>query len=464
VFAELGVAGQPEDWLRVRGEIVAALQHIDRDLGEELGDFLAPDWDDAGGADDEAGLVGDGARREQGEDLERFTQAHLVGEQAVAGGFGEVVEPLDAAALVGTEDFRKSGGRVGAREEDLLAPGFHLRGEGELEARVVEEGENEVGGEGLVGRLCLGDVLLPGAVGLELVGGDRDDADAGDDGGGTAAFGEQGDFRIGEEALAAAEDPAEVESGFVGGGAAFAWTAFGDGFDLDGAGPLEEVVGLVVEFDGDEFAPGGQDGFEEVGDLDERLHRVDAAFWIVVEMGFARVGGEADEFGAFGGGGVGAAFAGVGLAEGREPVFAIGILPVGLEGEAGGLGLKDEDEGADGGGGRRGGGRLGGCGRGDGHTIGSRGFRGGLWNRDRFARKGGDFVGDELFDLVQAGDGECMGDLDIGRGGADVEGAALPFDDRVLVVFIDPAVDDGVVGGDLQLADFTVAVDAAAFL
>ena len=182
-------------------------------------------------------------------------------------------------------------------------------------------------------------------------------------------------------------------------------------------------------------------------------------------MGFARVGGEADELGAFGGGGVGAAFAGVGLAEGRKAVFSVGVLPVGLECEAGGFGFKDEDEGADGGGGCRGGGRLGGCGRGDRHTVGGGGgFRGGLRSGDRFAGKRRYFVGDELFDLVQAGDGERVGDLGVGGGGADVEGVALPFDDGVLFVFIDASVDDGVVGGDLQFADFAVAVDAAAFL
>ena len=64
VLAQLGVAGEPEDVVRAAGEVVAGLEHVDRELRKIFLDLLAPDRDDARGADNERGSVGDRARRD----------------------------------------------------------------------------------------------------------------------------------------------------------------------------------------------------------------------------------------------------------------------------------------------------------------------------------------------------------------------------------------------------------------
>src|SRR5690606_14959165 len=142
-------------------------------------------------------------------------------------------------ALVGSKAFGERGGGGGRREHGF-APGGELGREGELEAVVVEEGEDEVGRE-RAGGVGLGDVGLPRFERGEAVGGQGDDADAGQDDGGGAGLGEVGDLLVGEEVFAGLEDPAQVE-------AVAAATGAGDGFDGDLAGTVEEVGGAVVEF------------------------------------------------------------------------------------------------------------------------------------------------------------------------------------------------------------------------
>ena len=210
VLAQLGVAGEPEDVVRAAGEVVAGLEHVDRELRKIFLDLLAPDRDDARGADNERGSVGDRARREEREHLERLAETHLVGEEAMAADLDKMMHPFDAAVLVGTEQLGQSG-RGFRRCEDLPAPRLDLGREGELQFRVGEEREDKVRRQRPL-AVGLGDVLLPGMEGLPARGLEGDDAEVGQDDRTSVFTEERVDLAIGEHSLAGAEDPAEIQA------------------------------------------------------------------------------------------------------------------------------------------------------------------------------------------------------------------------------------------------------------
>ena len=111
--------------------------------------------------------------------------------------------------------------------------------------------------------------------------------------------------------------------------------ALGHGLDLHGARALQEVGRLVVELEGEEAPPCRHDGAQEVGDLDQRFQEVDPRLLMIVKVGLAGVGSEADEFGALGGRNM-SVVAGMGFGpEGVNPGLAIGLEPHGLKGEPG---------------------------------------------------------------------------------------------------------------------------------
>jgi hypothetical protein len=149
----------------------------------------------------------------------------------------------------------------------------------------------------------------------------------------------------------ARKNPAEVEADRLGSGAPGASHGLGDGFDLDLAGALQEVGRLVVELDGEEPLPGGQDHLQKIGDFDERLEHVDARLLLILEVRFARVGREADQFGALRRRDVAVA-PGMGVgAQGGDAGLAVAFEPDGLEGKSDAPGLENQEEGAAGAGG-----------------------------------------------------------------------------------------------------------------
>ena len=81
---------------------------------------------------------------------QRLAQAHFVGEQTMAADVAEVVQPLDAAPLVGPQAVGQRGGRDG-RGEHALAPRLDLGGKRDLEAVVVEQRKNQIGRQLAVG-------------------------------------------------------------------------------------------------------------------------------------------------------------------------------------------------------------------------------------------------------------------------------------------------------------------------
>ncbi len=380
----------------------------------------------------------------------------------------EVEHPFDAAALVGPEEGRQVRGR-GGRAEDPFPPGGDLRGEGELQAVVVEQREDQVRRERRVVVVARGlaQAALPGGEGGPLLGRDGDDPEAGQNDGLPFLAEERRDLGIGQHPLAGAEDPPQVEPHAIAVRAARAGYCLRHGLDLDRTGALEQVGGLVVELHREEPFPGREDGAEEVGDLDQGLQQVEAGVLLVVEVGLTGVSGEADELGAFGGGGVGVA-GGLCLGPERGEAFAaVPLVPDGLEGEPGGLGLEGQHQRTARGArrrARRGGGGGGRDGRGGPrHRAGGTRHRGGPRTRaergPRIDRQGGNLVRHEFLDLVQPGDGERLGDLRVRRRRAHADTRLVPFDHGVLVALLHPSVDDGVVVSQLQFADLALDVD-----
>ena len=379
----------------------------------------------------------------------------------------EVMKPLHAAALVGSQQFR--GRRRGRRgTEDSLAPGLDLRGERQLEALVVEEGKNEVRGErGAVDDLGLLHVLLPGAVGFPALGRQRHDAQARENHRLAPSLQEGRDLGVGEHPLPRPEDPAQVEGPRV---CARALGAFRDRLDLDGAGPLQKVDRLVVQLDHEGALPHRKDRLQEIRDLHQGLQQVGAGLLIVMVVGLAGVGCEPDQLRALARGNVPVAV-GMGVGpQGRVAGLGACVLPVGLERKAGGLRLEDQDQRA----GRavdparrhrRLARREGGC-HGSQASAGGTGAKGSgregagaLRNARDLLGKRRDFIGHELLDLVQTGHRESPGDVHVGRGRADRQALAGPLHDDILVLLVDSAVDDRVLVGELELADLAVPVN-----
>ena len=270
--------------------------------------------------------------------------------------------------------------------------------------------------------------------------------------------------------------------GTAAAGAAVA-RAFGYGLDLDGARALQEVGRLVVELDVEELLPRRHHRLQEIRNLHERLHDVDARLLIVVEVRLARVGREADQLGALARGNVAVA---VGVSV-RPERGVLGLLvrlqPRGLKGQARSLRLEHEDQrtrrAAVRGtiaGGRCPGGRAAagvaiaitvtaGCGSRAGRAaaeavVGTAEAmavaRGGP---RRIRRQRGDFIRHEFLDLVQAGDRKSMRQLVIGRRGAHAQPGVGPFDDRIFVSFLHPAMHNRILVGELELAHLAIHVN-----
>ncbi|MEJ1973871.1 MAG: hypothetical protein WDM96_15835 [Lacunisphaera sp.] len=77
-------------------------------------------------------------------------------------------------------------------------------------------------------------------------------------------------------------------------------------------------------------------------------------------------------------------------------------------------------------------------------------------------RRGVDLVDEEFLDLVQPGDGDGVGQQAVGGRGADLDLVALPLDHRILLLFIHPAVNDGVGGAEFDFPDLAVPVHGMA--
>ena len=459
MLPELRVAAQPDHGVLARREIVARLEDIHGHRGEELRHLLPPDRDDARRADNEARPILRGPGREKGQDLERLAKAHFVGEEPVAVHLAEVVHPFDAAPLVRAQDLRQLRGGVRG-SQDLLAPGLHLGRERELEARVVEKGEHQVLQLGRAALLRLLDILAPGAVRLPPFRREGDDAEVGQDDRLAPSPEQRRDLGVRQHPLPGPEDPAQVEARVTGG-------ALGHGLDLDAPGPLQQVGGTVVELDGEHPLPERQRHLEEIRDLHQGLHQVDARLLIVLEMGLARVGGQADQLRALArrdmpvsvGSGVGP------VPQRGMPRLLVRIHPEGLEGEPRGPDLEDEQEGARGAVEARDRGAAGppvhrplAVGRCR-SAVGDGGPRGaGLRGKRRY------LVGHQLLDLVKSCHRKRMRNFPVRRRRPDRKPPGVPLDDRVFVLLLDPAVDDGVAVRQLQLPDLPVPVDPSALV
>jgi hypothetical protein len=73
-------------------------------------------------------------------------------------------------------------------------------------------------------------------------------------------------------------------------------------------------------------------------------------------------------------------------------------------------------------------------------------------------------IGHEFLNFVEARDGERASDIQIRRGGTHGETIGVPLDDDVFVLFLDAAVDNRLVRGELEFAHLAVAVDLVAVL
>ena len=81
-----------------------ALEHEGGERGSELFDFGDPVWNHGSGGDDEDGSgLGEAGLENVGEGLEGFSEAHVIGEDAIEVVELEEIEPLDAFFLVGAE-------------------------------------------------------------------------------------------------------------------------------------------------------------------------------------------------------------------------------------------------------------------------------------------------------------------------------------------------------------------------
>ncbi len=345
MLAELGVAGQPHDRIAPRGEVVPGLEHVALELREEPGHLFTPHGHHARRADDEVRPAVDRPRGEQGQHLARLAEAHFVGEQTMAADIAEVVQPLDAAPLVGPQAFGQRGGRDGWGEH-ALAPRLDLGGKRDFEAVIAEQRKNQIGRQFAVGMDGLLNRAAPLGERLPPLGRQRHDAEAGQDDGRAAAPGQHLHLLLGQQAFAGAEDPAELEAGPV--------ALLGVGLDFHRALALQQVRGILIEFDGEITPPHRQQGAQEFRDLRQQVEHIDVRLLVVMEVRLAGVGRETDEFAAFAGADVGrrgavaigmpvAIAVAVGLTQ-RGGAGLVGIQPERLEGQSLNLRFKNQQE------------------------------------------------------------------------------------------------------------------------
>jgi len=103
-----GEGGDDEVGVGDVGEEFTALGAVEDDAFERRGEFFGfgePVWDDGGGSDDEGRLVVSVVflTEDVGEGLEGFSEAHVIGEDAVEFVLGEEVHPFGAGFLVVAE-------------------------------------------------------------------------------------------------------------------------------------------------------------------------------------------------------------------------------------------------------------------------------------------------------------------------------------------------------------------------
>ena len=246
LLGALSMAGwkQWASWKR----IVVAAEEARLGAGFEPGQLLAPDGDDAGGAHHEVAPAGQRMRAQEGDDLRRLAEAHLVGEQAVATGRAKVVHPLDATALVGPQEIRQ-GRRLSRRAEHALAPLRQLGAKADLETVLVEERKDQIGRERAVAEIV--EVAPPGGQALPFLGRDGHDAEIGDEQRRAPVLEQEGGLLVGEQLLARAEDPTQVQAGAV--------AALGHGLDLEVAGALLQVPDARIELEGELLGEFGEE-------------------------------------------------------------------------------------------------------------------------------------------------------------------------------------------------------------
>jgi len=123
---------------------MAAPQGLDRQAGKEALGLANPDRNHAGGAYDERRLR-ETAAVEEGKDLHRLPEAHLVRQEGVAVVPAEMGEVGDAAFLVRSQKRGRAGGRFGIRGLEGGDPLFDLGGEAEGHGVGLEEAQKQIG-------------------------------------------------------------------------------------------------------------------------------------------------------------------------------------------------------------------------------------------------------------------------------------------------------------------------------
>ena len=287
VLAQLGVAGQPDDRVAPEGKIVPGLEHVALELREKAGYLLAPHRHDAGRADDQVGPARQRAGHEQRQHLERLAQAHFVGEESVAADFAQVAQPFHATPLIRPQAVRQ-GLRRGQRREHAPPPGLDLRRHGDLEAIVVEEGEDQIRRELAVGRRGLLHRPPPLDERVPFLLRQRHDPEIRQNHRGAPALPRQDlDLLLGQEALAGPENPAQPQAGAV--------ALVRLRLDLDRPFTFREVRRVVVELDDEIAPPHWQHRPDELRDLLQQIEQINVRLLPVVKMRLPGIGGQADE-------------------------------------------------------------------------------------------------------------------------------------------------------------------------
>ena len=111
-------------------------------LREKIPDFVPPDGNDAGGADDERRPARRRVEREQRERLQCFAQAHFVGEQRMCAAPEHAAKPRDAARLIRAQKRGKPGNGLGLSQK-IFPPRPQLRVGNERVRRLVAAEQRE---------------------------------------------------------------------------------------------------------------------------------------------------------------------------------------------------------------------------------------------------------------------------------------------------------------------------------
>lgn len=181
VAMDEGVAGEDEIVLGGEGgEVLAAwamgaVVEVDLELGEELGGLALPVAKDGGGADEEDGAAGQAgaalvAAGEQGEELDGFAEAHVVGQASAEAEVREEIEPGVATALVGAEFAGEAGGSGEVANLGGVAEAIDEAGDPAFSAE-VGKGDAEDFAQGVAGGEFAGGAIAEEAEGIADAGG-----------------------------------------------------------------------------------------------------------------------------------------------------------------------------------------------------------------------------------------------------------------------------------------------------